>query len=87
MWFKETREQLGNYLKRFVEKYVPKDDKTATRTKSEFMLFFFLQKALYPIMAIAVTVITITDFALFLKYRHNSYENFLSLFPICLLWL
>ena len=82
MWFKETREHLGNYLKRYLQKYVPENDGQATRAESESTLLFFLQKGLYPIMAIAVITFTITDFILFSKYRHTSYKKFLSLFPI-----
>ena len=86
IWFKGNREHLGDHLQKFVQKYVPPDpvEKT-TKSKSELTFFFFIQRALFPIMVIAVCGTTAADICLFIKYRNTSSNNdkkFLYLFPV-----
>ena len=89
---KEAREQLGKRLKSFISNYYESviifDIKKSSilQFKDEKIFFFFIERVAFPMMLVAVVIITCFDIYLYRKYRnlHIFYnENrFLYLFPI-----
>ena len=92
MWFRETRINLGKFLKRFVQKYMPTNigeynSISESAENDELTLFFFIQRMLFPMMATAITVVTIADicfFSIAAKYHKTTANigNFVTLFPL-----
>ena len=91
MWFKETRINLGKFLKRFIQKYMPTNngeyDSISESENNELTLFFFIRRMLFPMMATAITVVTIADicfFSIAAKYHKTTSNigNFVILFPL-----
>ena len=94
MCTKEAREQLGKRLKSFISKYYESviifDIKKSSilQFKDEKIFFFFIKRVAFPMMLVAVVIITSFDIYLYWKYRnlhiyYNVNDNrFLYFFPI-----
>ena len=112
MLSKEIRIVLGKFLKKFVQKYMPREehpsipnsmptnteedplisrsenyDELISRSeKYELILFFFIKRGIFPVMATAVVGLTVADvcfFSIAVKYHETSshISDHIFLFP------
>ena len=89
MCMKGAREHLGKLLKRFVSNYyksimiIDKKKSSLSQFEDEKIFFFFIERIAFPVMLVAVVIITCFDIYLYGKYRTLYYDKrSFYLFPI-----
>ena len=89
MCMKGAREHLGKLLKRFVSNYyksimiIDKKKSSLSQFEDEKIFFFFIERIAFPVMLVAVVIITCFDIYLYGKYHTLYYDKrSFYLFPI-----
>ena len=88
-WMKKTREHLGKQLKKILSNHyksiviIDKRKSSILKFKDEKIFFFLIERVVFPVMLVAVLIVTGFDIYLYRKYHSSYYDKtFLYLFPI-----
>ena len=88
-WMKKTREHLGKQLKKILSNHyksiviIDKRKSSILKFKDEKIFFFLIERVVFPVMLVAVVIVTGFDIYLYRKYHSSCNDKtFLYLFPI-----
>ena len=88
-WKKEARKHLGKQLRNILLNHyksiviIDKNKSSILQLEDEEIFFFLIKRVVFPVMLVAVVIVTGFDIYLYRKY-HSSYNDktFLYLFPM-----